>query len=122
MSLHFAISLRRRPSFRTIATMPEGVVPREEVQAAIEARKELGAEMEPAVIDAFVERIERRLAERGQASDKALRQKREHQKEMVLGAMGISIPLLALAAIFTGLAGVIVVCAALAVIAIASAR
>jgi len=41
---------------------------------------------------------------------------------MVLGAMALSIPLFALAAIFTGLAGVIVVCGALAVIAIATAR
>jgi hypothetical protein len=41
---------------------------------------------------------------------------------MVLGAMGVSIPLLALAAIFTGLPGVIAVCAALAVIAIAASR
>jgi hypothetical protein len=41
---------------------------------------------------------------------------------MVLGEMGISIPLLAIAAIYTGLAGVLVVCAALAVIAIATAR
>ena len=41
---------------------------------------------------------------------------------MVLGAMGISVPLLAIAAIFTGLAGVIVVCAALAVIAVVSSR
>ena len=41
---------------------------------------------------------------------------------MVLGAMGISVPLFIVAAIFTGLAGVIVVCAALAVIAIVSSR
>jgi hypothetical protein len=41
---------------------------------------------------------------------------------MVLGAMGISIPLFAIAAIFTGLAGVIVVCGALAVIAFVSTR
>jgi hypothetical protein len=41
---------------------------------------------------------------------------------MVLGAMAISVPLLAIAAISTGLAGVNVVCAALAVIAIASRR
>jgi hypothetical protein len=40
----------------------------------------------------------------------------------VLGAKGISIPLLAIAAIFTGLPGVVAVCAALAVVAIASAR
>jgi hypothetical protein len=100
----------------------EPVVSKDELQAAIEARKELGAEMEPAVIDAFVERIERRLAERGSEGERSLKRKREHQKEMVLGAMGISVPLFALAAIFTGLPGVIAVCAALAVIAITAAR
>jgi len=31
---------------------------RNELQIAIETRKELGAELEPQVIDAFVERIE----------------------------------------------------------------
>jgi hypothetical protein len=41
---------------------------------------------------------------------------------MVLGAMALSIPLFAMAAIFTGLAGVIVVCAALGVIAIVASR
>lgn len=102
--------------------MSERTIPRDELQAAIEARKELGAEMEPAVIDAFVERIERRLEARGSESEQSLKRKREHQKEMVLGAMGISVPLFALAAIFTGIAGVIVVCAALAVIAITAAR
>ena len=102
--------------------MSENVVPREELQAAIEARKELGDEMEPAVIDAFVERIERRLAERSGEGEESLKRKQEHQKEMVLGAMGISVPLLAIAAIFTGLPGVLAVCAALAVIALASAR
>jgi hypothetical protein len=100
----------------------EGVVPKDELQAAIEARKELGAEMEPALVDAFVERIERRLEQRARESEQSLKRKREHQKEMVLGAMGISVPLFALAAIFIGLPGVIAVCAALAVIAIASAR
>jgi hypothetical protein len=95
---------------------------REELQAAIEARKELGADLEPAVIDAFVERIERQLAERDSEGEKALKRKREHQKEMVLGGMGLSIPLLAIAAIFTGLPGVIAVMAGLAVIAIVSTR
>jgi hypothetical protein len=98
------------------------IVRRDELQAAVEARNELGAEMEPALVDAFVERIERRLAERTEESERSLKRKREHQKELVLGAMGISVPLLAIAAIFTGLAGVIVVCAALAVIAVVSSR
>ncbi|HEX7254449.1 MAG TPA: hypothetical protein VF236_00830 [Gaiellaceae bacterium] len=37
--------------------MSEPSVPREELQAAIEARKELGAELEPAVIDSFVDAV-----------------------------------------------------------------
>jgi hypothetical protein len=41
---------------------------------------------------------------------------------MVLGSMGISVPLLAIAAIFTGVPGVIIVCAALVVIAVISTR
>ena len=100
--------------------MSQGTVPRDELQAAIEARKELGADMEPAVVDAFVERIERRLAERTGESEHSLKRKQDHQKEMVLGAMGISIPLFVIAAIFTGLPGVLAVCATLAVIALAT--
>src|SRR5262245_4886878 len=102
--------------------MGEDLVPRDELRATIEARKELGEEAEPALVDAFVERIERVLAARERESEQSLRRKREHQKEMVLGSMGIAVPLIAIAAIFTGLAGVIVVCAALAVIAVVSAR
>jgi hypothetical protein len=98
------------------------IVRRDELEAAIETRRELGADLEPAVIDAFVERIERRISERTGESERSLKRKRDHQKEMVLGAMGISVPLLAIAAIFTGLAGVIVVCAALALIAVVSSR
>ena len=97
-------------------------MPKDELRATIEARKELGEDMEPALIDSFVERIEQRLAQRGGESEKSLEKKREHQKEMVLGAMGISVPLFALAAIFAGLAGVIVVCAALVLIAVVTAR
>jgi hypothetical protein len=95
---------------------------RDELQIAIEARQELGAELEPAVIDAFVERIEQRLVERDEAKERALRRKREHQKEMVLGSMAIAIPLVVVAGIFTGLAGVIVVCAALVLVVVVTAR
>jgi hypothetical protein len=102
--------------------MTDDAVLRDELKSAIEARKELGEEMEPAIIDAFVERIERRLAQRAATGELALQRKREHQKEMVLGSMAISIPLFAVAAVFTGLAGVIVVCVALAVIAVVSSR
>ena len=102
--------------------MGDDVVIKDELQSAIQTRRELGEEMEPAVIDAFVERIERRLADRAQDGERALQRKRNHQKEMVLGAMGISVPLFAFAAIFTGLAGIIVVCVALVAIAAITTR
>lgn len=95
---------------------------KEELRAAIEARKELGEEMEPAVIDAFVARLERRLTDRADQGERALKRKRDHQKEMVLGSMAISIPLFAIAAVFAGFPGVVAVCIALVVIAIVSAR
>jgi len=110
------------PPTRRIHGVSEHAVSRDEARAVLEARAELGGEMEPEVVDAFVERIERRLADRTQQSELALMRKREHQKEMVLGGMAISIPLMAIAAVFTGLAGVAAVCLALAVIAIVTAR
>jgi hypothetical protein len=100
----------------------EELVPRDELRATIEARRELGPDAEPDLIDAFVARIEKQLSGRRQESEQSLRRKREHQKEMVLGSMALAIPLIVVAGIFTGLAGVIAVCAALAVIAIVTAR
>jgi hypothetical protein len=105
----------------TINAVTDESVLRNELEAAMEARKELGEEMEPAVIDAFVARVEQRLGDREDQRERALKRRRDHQKEMTLGAMGISIPLLAIAAVFTGLAGVIAICVALAVIAIVTA-
>jgi hypothetical protein len=93
-------------------------VAKEELNAAVAARRELGEEMEPAVIEAFVKRLEKRMG----SSEKALKRKQDHQKEMILGSMGISIPLFAIAAIFTGLPGVAAICLVLAVIAIVSSR
>ena len=102
--------------------MADDAVPKDEIRAVLEARKELGDEMAPAVVDAFVEQIERRLAVRVDASERALKRKRDHQKEMVLGSMGISVPLLAIAAVFAGFPGVLAICVALIVIAIATTR
>jgi hypothetical protein len=100
----------------------DDAVVKAELRAAIQAREELGSEMEPAVIDAFVARIEQRLAGRSEDDARALKRKRDHQKEMVLGSMAISIPLMAIAAIFTGLPGVAAVCLALVAIAVVTSR
>ncbi len=102
--------------------MSDEIVPRDELRAAVEARKEVGEDLEPELVDAFVERIERRLEQRKGESEQSLKRKRDHQKEMVLGALAISVPLFVIAAIFVGLAGILVVCGTLVVIAIVSAR
>jgi hypothetical protein len=98
---------------------------RDELETALQARRELGPDYEDAVLTAFLEKVERSLEERAssaQASEKALKARRDHQRELILGAMGISVPLFVVAAIFTGLAGIVVVCATLAVIAIVVSR
>ena len=102
--------------------MSEHAISREEVDAAIAARKELGDELEPAVVDAFVERIEQRIATRRDQNEWALEMRRNHQKEMILGGMGISVPLMLIAAVFTGLAGVIAVCLALVALGVVVMR
>ena len=102
--------------------MSDDAVLRQELEATIETRREMGSEMEPEVIDAFVARIEQRLVQRGDQNERALKRRRDHQKEMVLGSMGISIPLFAIAAVFAGLAGIVAVLVALVVIAVVSAR
>jgi hypothetical protein len=102
--------------------MNDEAVLKEELEAAIAARTEVGAGLEPAVIDAFVARIERRLVERAGRDELALMRRRDHEKEMILGSMAISVPLFAIAAVFTGLAGVVAVLVALVVIAVVSAR
>jgi cytochrome P450 len=100
----------------------DDAVVREELEAAIETRKEMGAEMEPEVVEAFVARIEQRLVERADQNERALKRKRDHQKEMVLGSMAISVPLFAIAAVFSGLPGILAVLVALVVIAVVSTR
>jgi hypothetical protein len=102
--------------------MADNAVVTGELEAAIAARTEMGADMEPAVIDAFVARIERRLVERGERDELALKHQRDHEKEMVLGSMGISVPLFAVAAVFTGLAGMVAVLVALVLIAAVTVR
>jgi hypothetical protein len=81
---------------------------REDLHAAIEARRELGEELEPQVIDSFLERIERRVAEKTPRGI-AHREHREGSFVLALVSLGAGIPLTAIAASNSGLAAVIVV-------------
>jgi hypothetical protein len=79
------------------------MVERDDVQAAIEARRELGAELEPHVIDAFVARIEQRLAKPAP--------RRSDNKTFALTIVSLiaSIPLTAIAIVQSGLIALVIV-------------
>ena len=89
--------------------MSEELVPRDEAQAALAARRELGPEYEDELAARFAERIEASLRERSPA-------KRNESPAVVIVSLLVAIPLIAIAGSTVGLAGVIVVCAALVLV------
>jgi hypothetical protein len=94
--------LRRACILSGVSTIPEG-----DLEAAVEARKELGREREADVVEAFLDRIEHgidkrideRLAKHGGARPAA-----QHQFDLrlPLGSMGIGIGVTAVANGFGG--------------------
>ena len=92
---------------------------RDERKAALEARRELGVELEPQVIDGFVERIEQRIEQRA----RELQPRRSGlDKGLVLASLGISIPLLGIAGGIGGLPGIALVCVAIVLVNLIAAR
>jgi len=89
---------------------------REELQAALGARHELGADYEPQLVDSFLERVEKRLDERG--AHQPVRRDQEHYTvtPLVLGSLGLSIPLLAIAGGTAGLGGVALISIAIVLV------
>ena len=85
----------------------EPLVPKEDLQAAIEARRELGGDLEPELVESFVARIEERLTKR--PSTQARRQGREGSFVLALISVGVGIPLTAIALSMNGLAALLVV-------------
>jgi hypothetical protein len=89
-----------------------------ELEAVLAARKELGPEYEPELVDSFLEQVEKRLDGRGSAVP-ARRHRERHPAvsiPVVLGSLGLAIPLLGVAGGTAGLAGVLVVCVALVLV------
>ncbi|MBA3383130.1 MAG: hypothetical protein H0T20_00560 [Actinobacteria bacterium] len=90
--------------------MSEQLVPRDEAQAALEARRELGPDYEDELVERFAERIETRLRERAPAKTN------DQSTAIVIVSLLAAIPLIAIAGGTVGLAGVIAVCAALVLV------
>jgi hypothetical protein len=91
---------------------------RAELEAILAARKELGPEYEPELVDSFLERVEKRLESRRSATPRR-RDRQLHpavSTPVVLGSLGLAIPLLGVAGGTAGIAGVLVVCLALVLV------
>lgn len=91
---------------------------REELQASLRARHELGAEYEPQLVDSFLEKVEKRLEQRmGHAAARRERPRQHHMvTPIVLGSLGLAIPLIGVAGSTAGAAGVAFVCLAIVLV------
>ena len=97
------------------------MVERGDVEAALEARRELGKDYEPEIVDNFLAKIEQRLDERARERRPA---KPEHQgavTPLILGSIGLGIPVTAVAlSNAPGAGGIIVAIVAWIAIAVAN--
>ncbi len=88
---------------------------RDELEATIAARRELGHDLEPALIDSFVERIERRIDDRKRAREPSLRD-RGMELALAIVSFIFAIPLLLIAGATAGFEGVAVVAGAIVLV------
>ncbi|MEX2103615.1 MAG: hypothetical protein WD805_06590 [Gaiellaceae bacterium] len=96
------------------------LIKKDELESAVEARRELGPEYEDALLDSFVEKVEHRLEERLKAAP-AKNGAPAPALAVPLGSLGLAIPLLGIAGGTAGLAGVVAVCLALVLVNVAYA-
>jgi hypothetical protein len=90
-------------------SVAEAGIPRQEVSVAIETRRELGEELEPQIIEGFLERVGKEIDER---VDQRLQKKGSGDRGTIglaVFSMGFAIPLSGIAAGTSGLAGLLVV-------------
>jgi len=91
---------------------------RHEAEATLAARTEVGAELEPQLVDRFADRIEEEVERRAQEVE-ARRRRPAHNAPMIplaLGSLGLAIPLLGIAGGTAGFPGVLVVCIAIVLV------
>jgi hypothetical protein len=90
-------------------------VPRSELEAAVEARKELGPEYEQAIVDSLADRLEREIERR--VSERTKLRPRQAIGPFAPPVMGIAIGFVVVAGIFGGAIGVVAACIAIIVVA-----
>jgi hypothetical protein len=91
--------------------MDEGT--RHELEATVQARRELGPEHDEHLISGFLERIEKEIDRR---VDEKLASRSKGRKRNIEAELGIFVPLFIIAGIFAGVAGILTTAAALVVV------
>jgi hypothetical protein len=91
--------------------MTETRIEREDVESAIGARRELGEEMEPALVDAFLTKVDRAIEAR--AAEEAHRRRKGSSDQgidfaLAVISLGTGIPITAIAAEEGGIIGMLV--------------
>ncbi len=71
------------------------MVERKDIEAALEARRELGPEYEPQIVDAFLEKIEQGLDQRLREHRPAVHEQRGMVTPLILGSIALGIPVTA---------------------------
>ena len=86
---------------------------RQELEATVEARRELGPSHDKELVEGFLERIDKELDRR--IDERIASQKPPRRPGAVIhpGNLGIAIPLVVLAGVFGGAVGVVAICVAL---------
>jgi hypothetical protein len=100
------------------------VIERDEVRGTIEARRELGKELEPQIIESFVERVEQRLKELESSRKPAKRDTSSDDKTLALAivSLAVAIPLTAIGVTQAGLVGLAIVWIGIVLVNLAYAR
>ena len=90
-----------------------------ELEATLHARQEVGSELEPQLVEGFVDQIDAEIDRRVDAQLARHRRSRSHGPVPVavpLGSLGIAIPLLGVAGGTAGWPGVLLVCLAIVLV------
>jgi len=87
------------------------MIERDELRATIEARREVGQELEPELIDQFVERIEKRIAATARPKQPVRRDRAADDKRLALAIVSlvVAIPLTGIGVTQADLVGLVVV-------------
>ncbi|GAA5004086.1 hypothetical protein GCM10023317_38120 [Actinopolymorpha pittospori] len=96
--------------------VPEPKISREEAEATLNARKQLGEDYEPALVESFVERIDATIEARVDARvEQALKgvkpakpKNDDHVLALAIVSLGVAIPMTAIAAHEGGMAGMLI--------------